>query len=230
MARLTYKPLIGSYSQLYDLYDGAVSLFEPVSNKHATYETGGTGNVITFDGTGFKYDPQGLLKDGTITAVHFSDSNGGDFAVAGHMNFDAALLMHKLENGGIGALLEKAFHGDDEIIGTRLGDVLYGGNGADKLAGHAGHDYLHGDRGNDILTGGLGADVFVFGEGKGQDVVTDFDVFGADHDFINIATVNSFTIEKHGHDVVIELDSGDTITLLDVRRSEFHKDFITQDL
>jgi Ca2+-binding RTX toxin-like protein len=41
--------------------------------------------------------------------------------------------------------------GDDELIGSALGDVLYGGNGNDVLKGAEGRDWLVGDAGDDQL-------------------------------------------------------------------------------
>lgn len=229
MARLRYERLIGAHGQLFELYPGDASLLEPGSGTLASYEDGDSGNVIAFEGTGFKYDAGGFLKHGTVTEIHFTAQAGGDFALADQLNFDAAVLMDNLQSGGIGGLLEKAFRGSDRIVGTRLGDDLFGGNGDDHLAGRAGADNLFGDRGDDTLTGGFGTDAFFFAQGKGHDVVTDFDVSGPDHDIVHILTVNDFSIVKHGHDVVITLDSGDSITLLDVRRSEFDHGFIVQD-
>src|SRR3569623_1524220 len=85
MARLIYKQLIGDHGQLFQLYPGDVSLFEPGSGKEATYEDNGFGNFVTFEGTGFRYDQDGFLKHGTITAIHFSAHDGGDFAFGDQM-------------------------------------------------------------------------------------------------------------------------------------------------
>ena len=52
--------------------------------------------------------------------------------------------------------------------------MLHGSSGADVLNGGSGADLLDGSADNDILTGGAGVDMFRFGEGDGQDIITDF--------------------------------------------------------
>jgi Ca2+-binding RTX toxin-like protein len=89
---------------------------------------------------------------------------------------------------------------------------------------------VRGDAGNDLLTGGNGNDVFAFGSGFGHDVVADFhgnDVI-AFHDglFGSFQAVRAAS-RQVGHDTVITLDSGNTITLQHVALNSLHaNDFL----
>lgn len=75
--------------------------------------------------------------------------------------------------------------GNDEMIGTFMGDDMRGLAGDDTLLGNAGDDRLAGDAGDDVLAGGAGADTFVFNSTDGVDTVLDFD---AAEDMIELDT------------------------------------------
>ena len=73
----------------------------------------------------------------------------------------------------------------DNISGGAGDDQLGGGIGNDVINGGAGADVITGGTGADVMTGGLGADVFEFStdgsvSGTSLDVITDFNVGGAD--------------------------------------------------
>jgi predicted extracellular nuclease len=120
--------------------------------------------------------------------------------------------------------------GDDNLKGENGNDNLRGGDGRDQLNGGNGNDHLHGDAGNDLLTGGSGNDVFAFGSGFGHDVVSDFhsnDMI-AFHDglFGSFQAVRTAS-RQVGHDTVITLDSGNTITLQHAALNSLHaNDFL----
>ncbi|MBR9861915.1 MAG: hypothetical protein GYB24_00550 [Rhodobacteraceae bacterium] len=149
------------------------------------------------------------------------------------------------------------YQGDDKLIGTKLSnDFLYGGFGNDSLIGKAGDDFLFGQQGNDVLTasngvnhmfggsgndrliggrsydqfhGGAGNDVFVT-DGKGQDVITDFnsaedriDLAGALSGWAGISA-NLSKVDADGDggrdDIEISLGGRKSLTLLDVSTSQ----------
>jgi Ca2+-binding RTX toxin-like protein len=56
--------------------------------------------------------------------------------------------------------------GNDERRGSRLDDLMYGGDGNDVLSGLRGDDYLDGGAGNDILQGGAGNDTMIGSDGN----------------------------------------------------------------
>lgn len=73
--------------------------------------------------------------------------------------------------------------GNDTINAGAGNDELFGGDGADNLNGDDGNDSLYGDAGDDTLVGGLGNDAlaggtgnntYMFGQGDGQDKITEF--------------------------------------------------------
>ena len=61
------------------------------------------------------------------------------------------------------ALSRLLFNGDDRMLGSALGDKLYGFNGADLISGAAGNDIISGDIGSDRMRGGDGDDIFLIG-------------------------------------------------------------------
>jgi Ca2+-binding RTX toxin-like protein len=100
--------------------------------------------------------------------------------------------------------------GDDAVNGGDFNDTLNGGSGADTLTGWAG---------DDSLTGGWGSDSFVFSWSFGHDTIVDF----TDEDFLDLSAFNFATAAdaysaayQSGANVVVEVDSTRTITLLDV--------------
>ncbi len=108
--------------------------------------------------------------------------------------------------GGGGNDRLKGNAGDDLLNGGTGKDVLRGGGGNDRLLGGsgndivlagAGRDRLLGGKGDDILTGNGGVDVFVFGDGSGNDQITDYSI-GIDKAKINTAEVLGFEVVAEG--------------------------------
>ncbi|HWU92633.1 MAG TPA: Ig-like domain-containing protein, partial [Sphingomicrobium sp.] len=128
--------------------------------------------------------------------------------------------------------------GNGNLSGGAGDDRLDGGSGNDLLNGGTGNDRLVGGTGNDTLTGGSGSDVFVFDRGFGHDVVTDFtpgtdhlelsrDLFGAGW---TDAQIYSYIVDhalRHGHDLILNIDGSDNITLSNISLTSLHSsDFI----
>jgi Ca2+-binding RTX toxin-like protein len=93
--------------------------------------------------------------------------------VAGSAN-EAGLTRLEYDLSGLGVLAQAApdtsgaigTAGDDQLIGSVVGETL---------SGLGGDDILLDGRGNDILTGGAGADLFVFTADGQSDQITDFE-------------------------------------------------------
>ncbi|HYJ29960.1 MAG TPA: calcium-binding protein [Allosphingosinicella sp.] len=87
--------------------------------------------------------------------------------------------------------------------------------GNDTLNGGKGDDVLVGGGGDDILTGAQGDDLFLFGNGSGDDIITDMakkDTIG----IVGVAGVDSFidlTIVNVGGNAVVSWGTTDSITL-----------------
>ena len=62
-----------------------------------------------------------------------------------------------------------ALGGDDNITGSSVDDLIFGGRGEDELSGNNGNDSLYGNKDTDILNGGFGDDI-LYG-GKGTDIL-----------------------------------------------------------
>jgi Ca2+-binding RTX toxin-like protein len=77
------------------------------------------------------------------------------------------------DHAGYGAAGD-VFSGFENLMGSEMGDVLYGDDTGNRVSGRAGFDFIDGRAGNDTLTGGADSDTFAFGLGYGRDIVTDF--------------------------------------------------------
>ncbi|MEO9877380.1 MAG: calcium-binding protein [Anderseniella sp.] len=71
------------------------------------------------------------------------------------------------------AVAAQATSGDDQIIGSSVADIIDGGAGDDDIAAGDGQDDLSGGAGNDQLDGGTNNDTYRFGQGDGQDTITE---------------------------------------------------------
>ncbi|WP_285803649.1 calcium-binding protein [Ponticoccus alexandrii] len=76
--------------------------------------------------------------------------------------------------------------GNDSLTGNGGNDSLWGGLGADTLRGGSGNDQLVGDQGVDLLDGGEGNDLFLFGSGGDVDILrggsgTDIGYYSGDY-------------------------------------------------
>ena len=140
-------------------------------------------------------------------------------------------------NGGSGN--DKIFggRGNDRLEGASGNDFLSGGDGDDNLYGGDGNDILIGGRGNDVLSGGDGHDLFFFDRNFGDDKINNFSsedtmIFGRGTLYCRTTVINDLsdlkaaTEDSHSNvasvsfvaqsNVVITLDSGDSITLWNV--------------
>jgi FG-GAP repeat protein/hemolysin type calcium-binding protein len=134
--------------------------------------------------------------------------------------------------------------GNDEIVGSSMGNLLYGGpgndrlmggssadrlvgdDGADSLAGGPGNDLLFGGKGNDILHGDAGADLAYGGDGMDYvDGATGDDTLfgGADDDCLSGGPGNDFMRTSNGNDTALGGCGKDII------RSEAGRDYVLGD-
>lgn len=117
--------------------------------------------------------------------------------------------------------------GIENANGTGGNDTLIGSSGANQLSGGNGSDILEGLEGNDTLIGGGGSDVFLFGDGWGDDTITDWssgdslhfeDISGLD-DFsdLTVTNVGADALVTFGSDEILivgaasQIDSGDVV-------------------
>ncbi|MEO0682596.1 MAG: calcium-binding protein, partial [Pseudomonadota bacterium] len=97
--------------------------------------------------------------------------------------------------------------GADEIIGGRLVDELFGGNGNDEIRGMGGDDTLNGGKGRDDLIGGAGDD-FVFC-GGGADLAKG----GGGGDFFRCGAGNDRVIGGGGNDTAHGENGSDVLNM-----------------
>jgi Ca2+-binding RTX toxin-like protein len=173
----------------------------------------------------------GEVTDGTITSAEFYNADGDKIYTFKDVDMSAAdIYMAYSFNHNPNRVMHGLMNGDDTVAGSKYDDSLWGFNGNDILKGGLGDDLLYGHAGNDTLTGGKGADSFTFLTGTGHDTVTDFDVTGDDHDliYVDYYLYKSMTTEKDGKDLVLTLETGDQMTLENVRKADLgidHFDF-----
>ncbi|PJE37078.1 hypothetical protein CVM52_08980, partial [Pseudooceanicola lipolyticus] len=113
------------------------------------------------------------------------------------------------------------------LTGSEAADALEGSDGDDTLLGRKSNDLLEGGAGNDRLDGGGGDDIFVFGDGHGNDVITDFtigeDLIWIDRTATAALDYDDLGISQVGNDTVIDTGDG-TITLLNTRMADLSVD------
>lgn len=167
-----------------------------------------------------------LIGVENVTGSNFADRLTGDLdanILTGGGGLDTL-------GGGFGSDTLLGGDGDDVLSGNQDGDFLYGDAGADTLYGGQGSDLLVGGAGADTLVGGLGGDVFQFDGGFGQDVITDW-ATGGGFDFIRFraGTFASYAevsanLVQSGSDVLITLDAGNVVKLLNTTTAALTSD------
>ena len=220
-----------------DLFDHEnLSSFDADSFKLSSIKS----TSLTFtDGNGAKMvlhgehieEKNGKVTDGTITSAEFYNADGAKIYTFKNADADAADIYkaYSFDHNPY-RVMHGLMQGDDQVTGSKYDDSLWGFNGNDVLRGGLGDDFLYGHAGNDTLTGGKGIDTFIFVAGNGHDTVTDFDVAGKDHDLIymDYYLYDTMTIEKDGKNLVLTLETGDQITLENVKKADLtidHFDF-----
>ncbi len=164
-------------------------------------------------------------------------AGGGDDRLYGYGGNDALNggIGHDRLYGGSGNDTLNGGIGNDYLSASSGDDTVYGDAGNDTLYGSRGDDLVDGGTGNDTLTGGSSNDIFVFGEGYGEDIITDFGE-GADRidargtgfdtlaDFNALAGANDrvdggdsyagIGVSATGSDLVLDFGNGDILTVL----------------
>ena len=216
-------------------------------------ETGSAGHKGTFDGTISDVTiaatapvtaavqqaeaPANLTLTGSEAADALEGSDGDDTLLGGGGDdlLRGKTGSDRLEGGagndtlqgGRGADTLLGGEGDDRLGAGKGSDTLYGGAGDDTLLGRKSNDLLEGGAGNDRLDGGGGDDIFVFGDGHGNDVITDFtigeDLIWIDRTATAALDYDDLGISQVGNDTVIDTGDG-TITLLNTRMADLSVD------
>lgn len=100
----------------------------------------------------------------------------------------------------------------------------------DELTGNQQANWLRGNAGDDTLTGGARADTFVFGEGSGDDVITDYDRDWLDlsttaTDFTSLEDVLAAATET-ADGLLIDLGAGDSVLLQGVEAQDLSSEYL----
>lgn len=208
-----------TYSQ--DLNDG---LLDFQGNLVLTVKAGSDKASWIDDQTGAKLIVEGrnlseagmdtdLLGSGRITEAEMLNGDGKRVISISGMDVKATQLMTAFESGGSASVINFLTSGDDRVIGSRHHELLIGGAG------------------DDVMTGKGGSDDFAFHELDGRafrgaissehDVITDFDAWGDDHDFLSLDRDYEYKATHGGQDTLLTFDDGSTLLLEDVTRNGF---------
>lgn len=166
----------------------------------APLSDGPTDVAYTFAGSGFSSDDP---ADITVTTIRLI-SDAGKLSIT-KFSANGGEIIDTLNNGGIGALGDLLFGGNDLIVGGRGDDDFGGGAGNDVIRSKGGDDFLEGGEGNDSLIGGGGADE-LFGD-DGNDRLTG----GAGADFLSGGDDDDKLFGKSGNDILRGDDGNDTL-------------------
>lgn len=208
--------------ELDDYYELPLDRLGGSTETHVEYVDETSAYRLIMNGTNFTF---GGTFDGTVNTMQFADDAGNTLLTVTGAAYDGSDMIDAFVNGGADGLLEYVFQGDDQLTGSKAGDAMYGGGGKDNLAGGVGRDSLDGGIGKDRLTGGENSDLFYFAIGHGQDTVSDFDEKGGgnkqDYVYLDEGTEYTERSARGGRDTVLDFGDGQTLTLLDVKRSDF---------
>lgn len=224
MATIKVFPSTAEGREFYSSYVNVELTFH--GGNFATFVETDLGDTVTFRGKGLIYNG-GELVAGTITSLIFSNSENVNYATVTDISVKVTALPDFGNTAWPAAVVRSLLTGNDTMTGSEGSDFLLGYGGKDKISGGTGDDAIVGGDGNDRLTGGRGADEFRFGANSGHDVITDFNVSGteAQQDGI-VAEYASYETQNTKDGLLITFDTGDTITLLGVRKNDLEPDDI----
>jgi Ca2+-binding RTX toxin-like protein len=230
MAKIKITDALGDLGSLQWGYtpDEMHTMMDESGNRKALYLDDDGGGTIMLKGTGFAYLDGDLLK-GTVNKIIFRDGESNITATVSGGDFKAKQLDNLLTEGfHLGEFMEKIYRGKDDFTGSDNRDFGWTGKGDDTIDGKGGNDSINGELGDDRMTGGAGSDYFFFMQGGqgGEDVITDFDAKGGGEkqDYIAGNIDEVLSIKQVGDDLVLDYGGGNTLTLLDVDKSDFNGD------
>jgi Ca2+-binding RTX toxin-like protein len=169
----------------------------------------------------------GVAVLGLFSQVNITGSEAAnDRLTVNMMAGDDVLEASGLAAGAIGLTGNGGF-GSDVLVGSDGADVLTGGDGDDVLVGGLGLDVLDGGDGDDIIIQGFAEEDAV----KGELLVRNFEAGAGSDDKIDLSALAGLSFDwlmAHATTVdgntVLDLGTGDTMTLLGVTADSLHAD------
>lgn len=220
MAKLTYAKILPTFDNFSQFEGSTLKLSAMTGSSFTLKDKDGTSMV--FQGNNFERTDT-VVTGGMIKSAEFFNSKGEMIYTFESLTGDAEQIYKAftLDKDPL-RIVHGLMDGNDTVSGTKKADSLWGFGGADTLNGKGGNDWLYGHRGNDTLTGGTGVDTFVFLTGYDHDTITDFDLTGADHDFIRMDyyLFDDIVYTDAIGSVTLTLASGDALTLLNVTKAQ----------
>lgn len=198
-------------------FEGSLDLHVAASGKKAVWTDDASGGQIAVEGKNLAawVDDADYLGAGKITSAVMTDGDGKQVVSISDISVKATGLMTAFQYGGTEGVVYFITQGNDEILGSKHGDYLVGGDG------------------DDVMTGKAGSDMFEFSSEGGEaarsrdieiiehDVITDFDVKGQDADMLGLYQMYQVKGIHHGDDTRLDFDDGSTLVLEGVKKSAF---------
>ncbi|MDB5525624.1 MAG: triacylglycerol lipase [Rhizobium sp.] len=228
MAKVLYTDELIDHENLGSFDTTSFKLKSATEEKMTFVDDSGARMVL--EGTGIEKE-DGKVTDGEITSAKFYNAAGDKIYTFKDVAASAADIYTAYSFDHVpNRVMHGLMSGNDEVTGSKFDDSLWGFYGDDVLKGRLGDDFMYGHQGNDTLTGGEGSDSFALTAGTNHDTATDFNVKGENHDLIymDYYLYDSLTYTKDGKDVTLTLETGDQLTLENVRKSQLtvdHFDF-----
>jgi len=154
---------------------------------YAVTEVDGSAYLWAIGGSKFKFNDDGDVIGGTVSAIAIFDyDSAADESASARLVIENIRIPLKSVASAAGTatlsddspVWERILSGSDTISLSDDDDEMVGVGGDDSIDGNGGDDTLSGGSGRDTLTGGDGSDVFVFDtrpSKKNLDIITDFD-------------------------------------------------------
>nr|WP_283817942.1 carbohydrate-binding domain-containing protein [Bradyrhizobium jicamae] len=181
-----------------------------------TVDAAGTKTLDQFDAAGHLAQETVTKSDGSY--VQSSYDADGDLTTQTVRHVDGS---RTVDTFGITGQSYSARHDVLDSSGHRLATTFDNNDGSHTMSAGASGVTLTSTAGNDFMTS-AGGDTFVFKQASGQDVINNFHVGeGAGHDTLQIdssivADIAQLNIHVVGHDTIIDLGHGASITLTGV--------------
>lgn len=222
MTNATYTQLLASSGPLESKFNPAEMVLdqENFNSQAVSFDDEATLGRLSFVGENMTHDGAWTITGGDVHSLIFRLDWQPYFTIEG-LNTSVTRLHDVMADRGISGLMAFVLKGNDTMKGSRAGDTIDAGGGNDVLKGGGGADVLVGGKGGDTLTGGLGSDEFVFDSHSGSDVITDFDARGARQDHLLLPDNETYHIHTSGSDLVLNFSHGHSLTLDDVKPSDF---------
>ena len=145
---------------------------------------------------------------------------GGDDLLVGGRGNDTI-------TGGFGTNVILGGGGNDVLSDPGRNSALIGGEGRDTITTGAGNDFIAAGKGNDVISTGATHNVIAFNRGDGQDTVLAAPGAANTLSLGGHIDPEDLRFRESGNDLILEIDSHDSVTFKDWYGAPANHDFVT---